>query len=76
MTKLINELNIKVILIGILLSMIMGAANVYMGLKAGMTVSASIPASVIGMLILKYINKFFNKNNEFILEVSFLNGCI
>ena len=49
MTKLINELNIKVILIGILLSMIMGAANVYMGLKAGMTVSASIPASVIGM---------------------------
>ena len=70
MTKLINELNIKVIFIGILLSMIMGAANVYMGLKAGMTVSASIPASVIGMLILKYINKFFNKNNDFVLEAN------
>ena len=55
--KSISELNIKLIIIGILLSIIMGAANVYLGLKAGMTVSASIPASVVGMLILKYINK-------------------
>ena len=70
MLKLKNELNIKVILIGIILSMIMGAANVYMGLKAGMTVSASIPASVIGMLILKYINKILNRNKEFTLEAN------
>ena len=42
----------------------MGAANVYLGLKAGMTVSASIPASVIGMLSIKYINIVFKKNNS------------
>ena len=63
-SKSISELNIKVIIIGILLSIIMGAANVYLGLKAGMTVSASIPASVVGMLILKYINKLSKKENE------------
>ena len=32
------ELNIRVILIGIALSVVMGSANVYLGLKAGMTV--------------------------------------
>ena len=50
------ELNLKVIFIGISLSIIMGSANVYLGLKAGMTVSASIPAAVIGMVILRQIN--------------------
>ena len=37
------ELNLRVILIGIALAVVMGSANVYLGLKAGMTVSASIP---------------------------------
>ena len=36
-----------------LLAVVMGAANVYLGLKAGMTVSASIPAAVMAMLILR-----------------------
>ena len=49
-TKFSNELNLRTILIGLILSVIMGAANVYLGLKAGMTVSASIPAAVLGML--------------------------
>ena len=35
----------------------MGAANVYLGLKAGMTVSASIPAAVVGMLLLRLISR-------------------
>lgn len=43
------------IVLGILLSVIMGAANVYLGLRAGMTVSASIPAAVISMGILRGI---------------------
>ena len=45
----LSELNLR-FLIGIVLSVVMGSANVYLGLKAGMTVSASIPAAVIGML--------------------------
>ena len=58
------ELNLRVILLGIVLSIVMGSANVYLGLKAGMTVSASIPAAVIGMLTLKYIGIFFKKSNS------------
>ena len=56
-TKYSNDLNLRTILIGLILSVIMGAANVYLGLKAGMTVSASIPAAVLGMLILRMISK-------------------
>ena len=51
----IPELNLRVIIIGLILSVVMGSANVYLGLKAGMTVSASIPAAVVGMLVLKYM---------------------
>ncbi|MFL3005238.1 MAG: OPT family oligopeptide transporter [Candidatus Neomarinimicrobiota bacterium] len=65
------ELNLRVILIGIALSIVMGSANVYLGLKAGMTVSASIPAAVIGMLTLKYVGIFFkNSNPGSILEAN------
>ena len=63
-SKIIPELNFKVISIGIILSIVMGAANVYLGLKVGMTVSASIPASVMGMLVIKYINKLFKPTNS------------
>ena len=59
--KTIPEINLKVIIIGIMLSIVMGSANVYLGLKAGMTVSASIPAAVLGMLILRYIGSSNNK---------------
>ena len=69
--KTIPEINLKVIAIGIVLSIVMGSANVYLGLKAGMTVSASIPAAVLGMLILKYINiSKVGKNTNNILEAN------
>lgn len=48
-----RELTIRAIVLGLILSVVMGAANVYLGLKAGMTVSASIPAAVVAMLILR-----------------------
>ena len=70
-TNSIPELNLRVILIGIALSIVMGSANVYLGLKAGMTVSASIPAAVIGMLTLRYVGIFFkNSNPGSILEAN------
>ena len=53
---MVSELKIRTIIIGLMLSIIMGAANVYLGLKAGMTVSASIPAAVVGMLLLRLIS--------------------
>ena len=57
------ELNLRVILIGVFLSVVMGAANVYLGLKAGLTVSASIPAAVIGMVMLRQI-RALNKESS------------
>ena len=48
-----KELTLRAALVGLLLAVVMGAANVYLGLKAGMTVSASIPAAVMAMLILR-----------------------
>ena len=53
----IPELNLRVIILGLVLSVVMGSANVYLGLKAGMTVSASIPAAVVGMLVLRYFGR-------------------
>lgn len=47
------ELTFRAVLLGLILSVVMGAANVYLGLKAGLTVSASVPAAVIAMLILR-----------------------
>ena len=67
--KLMPELNLRVIVLGLLLSVIMGSANVYLGLKAGMTVSASIPAAVLGMLALKYFSKMSGTSNS-ILEAN------
>ncbi len=48
-----SELTVKAVGLGIFLSIIMGAANVYLGLKSGMTISASIPASVLAVLLLR-----------------------
>jgi len=53
--KSIAEITIRSMLLGIVLSLIMAAANMYVGLYAGMTVSASIPAAVISMGILRGI---------------------
>ncbi|MEQ8241164.1 MAG: OPT/YSL family transporter, partial [Cyclobacteriaceae bacterium] len=49
----LNELTFRSIIIGAILSVVLGAANAYFGLFSGLTVSASIPAAVISMAILK-----------------------
>lgn len=47
------EFTIKALIIGLILSVVLGAANAYLGLKAGMTIAATYPAAVIGMALLK-----------------------
>ena len=47
------ELTIKAVIVGALLSIILGSANAYFGLYAGMTVSAAIPGAVMAFAILK-----------------------
>jgi putative OPT family oligopeptide transporter len=51
--KKIPELTIKAVLVGALLAIILGAANAYLGLYAGMTVSAVIPGAVMAFAFLK-----------------------
>lgn len=49
------ELTLTSVVIGILLAVVFGAANAYLGLRVGMTVSASIPAAVVSMGVLRIL---------------------
>ncbi|MBP3469990.1 MAG: oligopeptide transporter, OPT family, partial [Lachnospiraceae bacterium] len=53
--KIVPELTVTSVILGILLAVVFGAANAYLGLRVGMTVSASIPAAVISMGIIRLI---------------------
>ena len=53
--KVLPELTPISIILGILLAVVFGGANAYLGLRVGMTVSASIPAAVISMGIIRVI---------------------
>ena len=55
--KVLPELTPFSIILGIILAVIFGGANAYLGLRVGMTVSASIPAAVISMGIIRVILK-------------------
>ena len=53
--KVTAELTVTSIIMGVLLAVIFGAANAYLGLRVGMTVSASIPAAVIAMGVIRIL---------------------
>ena len=53
--KVIPEITVTSIIIGIILAVVFGAANAYLGLRVGLTVSASIPAAVIAMGVIRVI---------------------
>ena len=53
--KVTPEITVASIVMGILLAVVFGAANAYLGLRVGMTVSASIPAAVIAMGVIRII---------------------
>jgi len=61
----LHEITVRAIILGIFLAVILAGANAYLGLFAGLTVSASIPAAVISMAVLR----FFKNSN--ILESLF-----
>ena len=54
-SKVTPELTVTSIIMGVLLAVVFGAANAYLGLRVGMTVSASIPAAVIAMGVIRVI---------------------
>ena len=63
------EITVKAVALGVILAVILAGANAYLGLFAGMTVSASIPAAVISMGVLK----LFRRSN--ILENNIVQTC-
>ncbi len=58
-SKSLPEITVKAVILGFILSAVLAGANAYLGLKVGLTVSASIPAAVISMAILR----FFRESN-------------
>lgn len=53
--KVTPEFTVTSVIMGVLLAIVFGAANAYLGLRVGMTVSASIPAAVISMGVIRVI---------------------
>ena len=47
------EFTVRALVLGLVMSVILGAANAYLGLRAGMTIAATYPAAVIGMAVLR-----------------------
>lgn len=67
------DLTIRALVIGVILSLIMLAANMYLGLKGGMTISANIPCSVIAVIL---FNAIFRKTNIAEINVTQATGSV
>jgi putative OPT family oligopeptide transporter len=56
-TMEMKEFTLRTLVIGLVLTAILGSANAYLGLKAGMTIAATYPAAVMGMALLRLMKK-------------------
>src|SRR5713226_5634581 len=52
-TMEMKEFTLRAVLLGLVMTVVLGAANAYLGLRAGMTIAATYPAAVIGMAVLR-----------------------
>lgn len=52
-SKSMAELTVKAVILGVLMAIVLGAANAYLGMKAGLTVAATFPAAVVAMAALR-----------------------
>src|SRR6478736_4750589 len=70
------ELTIRGLIIGIIITLVFTAANVYFGLKAGLTFSTSIPAAVISMAILRGFKNATIQENNIVQTVASAAGTL
>jgi putative OPT family oligopeptide transporter len=70
------ELTVRGLIIGIIITVVFTAANVYFGLKAGLTFSTSIPAAVISMAILRYFRDATVQENNIVQTVASAAGTL
>jgi putative OPT family oligopeptide transporter len=71
-----KELTIRGLIIGIIITLVFTAANVYFGLKAGLTFSTSIPAAVISMAILRSFRNATVQENNIVQTVASAAGTL
>ena len=72
----IKELTLRGIVLGALLTFIFTAANVYLGLKIGLTFATSIPAAVISMAVLKVFKDATIQENNFVQTIASAAGTL
>jgi putative OPT family oligopeptide transporter len=70
------ELTIRGLIIGIIITLVLTAANVYCGLKAGLTFSTSIPAAVVSMAILRNFRGATVQENNIVQTVASAAGTL
>src|ERR1700757_2781004 len=70
------ELTVRGLIIGVVITLVFTAANVYFGLKAGLTFSTSIPAAVISMAILRYFRNATVPENNIVQTVASAAGTL
>src|SRR5690242_5164789 len=70
------ELTIRGLIVGVIITLVFTAANVYFGLKAGLTFSTSIPAAVISMAILRGFRDATVQENNIVQTVASAAGTL
>ena len=75
-TSSIKELTIRGIIIGGIITVVFTAANVYLGLKAGITFATSIPAAVISMAILRRFADHTVQENNIVQTIASAAGTL
>src|SRR5215204_5913697 len=72
----IKELTIRGIILGALITILFTAANVYLGLRAGLTFATSIPAAVISMAVLKFFRDATIQENNIVQTIASSAGTL
>ncbi len=72
----LKEITARGIVIGIILTLVFTAANVYFGLKAGLTFSTSIPAVVISMALLRWLGNSTAQENNIVQTIASTAGTL
>ncbi len=71
-----KELTLRGVIIGGIITLIFTAANVYLGLRAGLTFATSIPAAVISMAILRYFKDHTIQENNIVQTIASAAGTL
>ena len=71
-----RELTLRGMLLGAVITLLFTAANVYLGLKVGLTFASSIPAAVISMAVLKFFKGSNILENNMVQTQASAAGCL